>query len=164
MLFIIVTLLQSWDLYILWQKYPGIGEDWSEVVCVKWTPHGTGDGHRVDAVTVLCANPGPAELFIYIIYISPFLFFVEKYIYLREIYMCLKCDYLTNSFSAGNVLDARFWRPNKFDPQTGRIKIFIMAVHHPSDIIGIQMKYKELIKTFIMISNWKKNLWSPGFR
>ena len=33
-----------------------------------------------------------------------------------------------------------------------------MAVH-----IGIQMKWKELTKTFMMISSWKKHLWIPWF-
>ena len=48
----------------------------------------------------------------------------------------------------------------KVDPHTVRVKIFPTAVTHD---IGIQMNQKELIKTFMMISNWKKPLWSPSF-
>ena len=42
-------------------------------------------------------------------------------------------------------------------PRTERVKIFLMAVY-----IGIQMKQKELTKTFMMISNWIKTFCLHG--
>ena len=47
---------------------------------------------------------------------------------------------------------------SKVDPRAVRIKIFLMFVDP-----GIQMNQKELTKAFMMISNWKKNLWPPRF-
>ena len=43
-------------------------------------------------------------------------------------------------------------------PRAERIKIFAMVIDQ-----GIQMKRKKLTKAFMMISNWKKNLWFPWF-
>ena len=39
-------------------------------------------------------------------------------------------------------------------PRTEIIKMFLMVVAHN---IGIQIRQKELIKTFMMLPNWKKH-------
>ena len=51
-----------------------------------------------------------------------------------------------------------FVRQDSYIKTVLALKIFAMVIDQ-----SIQMKRKELTKAFMMISNWKKNIWFPWF-
>ena len=52
---------------------------------------------------------------------------------------------------------------NPFSARTVLKELKSLYNGHRPHSIGIQMKRKQLTKTFIMISYWKKTIWSPWF-
>ena len=76
---------------------------------------------------------------------------------------CPLYERITWTLSArGPNLDVKFWRQiltSKVDPCSERIKKKLWPYTRN---IGIQMERKDLIKTFMIASNWK-TLWSSWF-